>query len=551
MLKTLSINNFAIIDNINLDFPSGLNIITGETGAGKSILLGALGLILGERADLKSFYNQEDKCIVEAEFEIKEYDLKEFFEEEDLDYEDSILVRREILPNGKSRAFINDTPVNLKSLQSLSSRLIDVHQQFDTLSIQHEDFQRDALDALARNKEALKEYKAIYNAYTSDKKKLEQLKESLQKQTSENDYLKFTYEELEAAKITPGIQASLEEELNILENAELIKKNLVAATYNLTESERSLIQQLREVNFLVSAVSKYDKRIEDILQRLSEITPEIQDISATLEQIAENTEISPERIEDLQSHLSNIYKLLKKHNVLEADELIAIRDNLATRLEGSLDLEDQMITLKKRIEENYSKLLEKGKNISTGRSKAASFLEKNVHEMLAVLNMPHARIKTEFIPLTEPNQYGLEQIKILFNANKGSVPAEIKSVASGGELSRLALCMQSLVASSIPLPTMIFDEIDAGVSGSISLQMGNILRKLSDKHQVIVITHSPQVAAKADKHFYVYKEVVKNQTYTKVRILDSEQRIYNIASMLSTDPPSQAAMANARELIEN
>lgn len=550
MIKSLSINNFAIIDKLVLEFPLGLSIITGETGAGKSILLGALALILGERADGKSFFNQEEKCVIEGEFDISDYSLNSFFQEEDLDYDNTVLIRREILPNGKTRAFINDTPVNLKSLQSLTSKLIDIHQQFDTLSIQDEEFQRNAIDALAKQKEIVKEYQSIYKEYITAQKDLETLQAKLLKQSADNEYLNFIYEELVNAGLEPGLQSRLEGELHVLENAELIKKNLMAAFFSLTEAERSQMQQLREVNFLLSAVSKFDKRIEEQQERIQQILPEIEDISACLEQIADKTEYDSQLIEELQTRLNLLYKLIKKHNVQNSDELLTLQTDLESKLEGSFDVQSQIKSLQKEIQHKQSILYKLGENISSGRKSASEFLEKKVHEMLSMLNMEHARIKTSFIPLAEPGPNGLENLKILFSANKGNVPSEIKTVASGGELSRLALCIQSLVASSIPLPTMIFDEIDAGVSGGVALQMGNILRKLSDQHQVVVITHSPQVAAKADKHFYVYKEIIGEQTYTKVKTLDKNQRIHVIASMLSSDPPTQAAIANAQELME-
>ncbi|HMG15723.1 MAG TPA: hypothetical protein VK590_09760, partial [Saprospiraceae bacterium] len=347
-----------------------------------------------------------------------------------------------------------------------------------------------------------------------------------------------------------GIQITLEAELHTLENAELIKKNLMACFLNLTESDRSLMQQLREVNFLLSAVSKFDKRIEEQQLRIEQILPELEDISGTIEQIADKSEYDNQMIEGIQSKLNVIYKLIKKHNVQNSDELISLQSELESKLEGSFDVQEQIKNLQKEIQLKLGDLLKIGETITEGRKNASAFLENKVHEMLTLLNMEHARIKTSFIPLNEPGPNGLENIKILFSANKGNVPAEIKSVASGGELSRLALCIQSLVASSIPLPTMVFDEIDSGVSGGVALQMGNILRKLSDKHQVVVITHSPQVAAKADKHFHVYKEVIGEQTFTKVKILDKDQRIHVIASMLSTNPPTQAAIANAKELME-
>lgn len=550
MIKSLNIKNFAIIDEVQLDFDSGLTIITGETGAGKSILLGALGLIMGGRIDSKLFFDQSEKCVIEAEFNVAHYDLADFFKSEDLDYEDQVIIRREILSNGKSRAFINDTPVNLKTLHNLSSQLIDIHQQFDTLSIQQEGFQRNALDALARHKDLVKKYEHNYKEYHQSKKVLEELKLSVDKQGAEREYQQFLYDELAALNLTPGLQISLENELSMLENAELIKKNLNAGFQHLTESDRSIFQQLREVNYLLQNVQKYNPEISVLTERLEQVQYEIEDISSSLESIAERTDFDPEKIELYQSKLDLIYKLLKKHKLQDSDQLINLQHTLEHQLQGDGDVSEMITRLEQQILTSEKMLSGEGSAISTGRRKAADVLETKVNEMLHALNMPNAFIKVHFTELEAAGPHGFEHISYLFAANKGSIPAEIKSVASGGEVSRLALSIQSLVASSIPLPTMVFDEIDSGVSGSVSLKVGNILRGLSNEHQVIVITHSPQIAAKADKHYLVYKSDIGNQTKTSVAVLSETERITHIATMLSSDPPTPSALANARELME-
>lgn len=550
MIKSLNIKNFAIIDEVQLNFDAGLTIITGETGAGKSILLGALDLIMGGRVDSKMFFDQSEKCIIEAEFDVKDYDLADFFSEEDLDYENQVIIRREILSTGKSRAFINDTPVNLKTLQNLSAQLIDIHQQFDTLSIQQEIFQRNALDALARQKEQVKSYETTFKSYHQALKKLEELKAAVDKQVAEKEYQQFLYDELSAINLSEGLQTNLEAELAVLENAELIKKNLNAGFQHLTESERSIFQQLREVNFLLQAVQKYDPEISGLSERLEQVQYEIEDISFSLERIADKTEFDPEKTEQYQAKLDQIYKLLKKHKMQDSDQLMGLLFSLEHQLHGEGDVSEMIPKLEKEIAQMSDTLRKSGAELTKGRKKAAEVLETKVNEMLHTLNMPNALIKVHFTELSEPGAHGFEQISYLFSANKGSIPAEIKSVASGGELSRLALSIQSLVASSIPLPTMVFDEIDSGVSGSVSQKVGKILRSLSDEHQVIVITHSPQIASKADKHYLVYKSDQGKQTKTYVTELNIEDRITNIAIMLSTDPPTPAAVANARELME-
>lgn len=550
MIRSLNIKNFAIIDEVSLAFEGGLTIITGETGAGKSILLGALNLILGGRVDSKMFFNQDDKCVIEAEFDISDYDLYGFFEEEDLDFDQHVIIRREILPSGKSRAFINDTPVNLKALQHLSSQLIDIHEQFDTLSIQTENFQRNALDALARHKDKIKSYETEFKEYAQAVKSLEELRSTSDKQEAEQEYRQFLFDELEALHLTEGIQNMMESELAILENAELIKKNLNAAYQHLSESDNSIFQQLREVNLLLQAVSKFNDGIGGLSERLEQVQYEIEDIAVSLEQIADKTEFDPEKTNIFQTKLDEIYRLLKKHKLQNSDQLMAMRNQLELQLNGEGDVGEMLAKLEKKIVELLAHLKSTGAEISKGRKSAALVLESKVNEMLQQLNMPNALLKVHLYESEQPGPHGLEQISYLFSANKGSVPAEIRTVASGGELSRLALSIQSLVASSIPLPTMVFDEIDSGVSGAVSLKVGNILRTLSDKHQVIVITHSPQIAAKANKHYHVYKTDIGTQTKTYVRELSVDERIASIAIMLSTDPPTKAALENARELME-
>lgn len=550
MIKSLHIKNFAIIDEVQLDFDNGLTIITGETGAGKSILLGALGLILGGRADAKQFYNQDEKCIIEAEFNIANYDLEDFFKTEDLDYESSLIIRREILSTGKSRAFINDTPVNLKTLQLLASQLIDVHQQFDTLSIQHESFQRSALDALAKQKPNIKHYEQVFKDFMLKTKELEALKISSENFASEREFQQFLLDELSVLQLKSGIQNELESELSILENAELIKKNMDVAYRQLSESERSVVQELRDVNYLLQAVIKYNTAIEALSDRLEQAQLEIEDIASTLESIGEKTEFDPEKTEHHQQKLDLIYKLLKKHKKHSADDLLDLIDELEQKISGEGNVDERIKKLEKEIVSLENELKTEGKQISKGRKEAATVMEKQVNEMLHALNMPNAMIKVSMEALTSPSLHGFENINFLFSANKGSAPAEIKSVASGGELSRLALSIQSLVASSIPLPTMVFDEIDSGVSGSVAQKVGKILSDLSNGHQVIVITHSPQIAAQADKHYLVYKSDAQKQTRTYVKEMNKDERIYHIATMLSSDPPTTAAMTNARELME-
>lgn len=549
MIRSLQIRNYAIIEELEMDFSRGLTIVTGETGAGKSILLGALGLIMGKRADIKSLYNLEDKCVVEAQFDVSRYGLKGFFAENDLDYEDNMFIRREITPSGKSRAFVNDTPVTLNILQDLSSTLVDLHQQFENLDIHQVSFQLRLLDALAENKGRLDEYRRGFTQYQANRRRLADLIRRNQSAAKELDFLNFQLEEFKAAALKAGEQAAMEEELTRLANAEDIKKTLAGAFQQLSESEVSVIGQLEEVAQALKGIRKFDPRLEQFFERFDSVLVELNDLSQEFEGIAEETEHEPERIMQVQQRLDMIYRLQNKHQVSSIENLLEIQDNLQKQLDDIGDLSNEIAALEQEARRQEENLREQAEELSRRRHAVVGGFEHKVEQMLAQLAMEHARLKVEFTRLEELGPTGFDEVNFLFAANMGSRLQLIKDVASGGELSRLTLVVKSLVASAIPLPTLIFDEIDTGISGDVALKMGNILRRLSNEHQVISITHSPQIASKADVHYFVFKRIKEGRTITEVRGLELEERIQAIATMLSQSPPSDSAIANARELL--
>lgn len=551
MIKSLSIKNYAIIDDLQIDFSKGLTIITGETGAGKSILLGALGLIMGNRADTKSLYNLNEKCVIEAVFDIRAYDLRRFFQEEDLDYDPELVIRREITPSGKSRAFVNDSPANLKVLQRLTGALIDLHQQFDMLDIHEVSFQLRMLDALAGNRKVLESYQTLFDQYQANKRTLHRWQQQAENAQKESDFQQFQLDELRDARLQQGEQEALEAELDRLNSAEDIKRNVGAAFQQLSESEFPIIGQLQELAQGISTVKNADPDLAQAFSRFEGTIFELEDLAKDFERIAEATEYDGARIQEINERLDIIYRLQKKHQVQEISELLHIQAELEEQLEGVVDLSDRILAMERTLQEQEKELRTLGEMLHETRITVIPDFEQKVRQRLEQLSMKYAQLKVEIQPLDEPSGTGLDEVHFLFAANKGSRLQLIKDVASGGELSRLNLVTKSLVASAIPLPTLIFDEIDTGISGDVALKMGNIMRELSNEHQVVSITHSPQIASKADAHYFVYKEVDEEQerTTTNVRMLSPEDRVYTLATMLSQNPPSESAIENAKELL--
>lgn len=549
MLKRLHIRNYALIDELEIQFSDKLTIITGETGAGKSILLGALGLVMGDRADSKVFYRESEKIVVEAWFEVAAYDLREFFEENELDYDTEVVIRREISAAGKSRAFVNDTPVNNNVLKRLTDVLLDLHQQFDTLDIHNINFQLRMVDALADNSLILKGYQQNFRQFAADKKRLAELVERSQNGEREMDFLKFQFEELAAANLATGEQDALENELQRLTNAEDIKRTFGTSAHHLLESEQSIVGQLQALARSMSSARRFGSDASSLAERMEAIVVDLQELAKDCDRLAEGTEHDPARIAEVNERLNIMYKLLKKHNLAAVDELLALQGNLEKQLGSFADLGEAIADLEQKIGEQEQVLRKIAAQLSERRRAVTADFEEKVQAMLTQLSMPHARLKVEVRPLENLTSTGLDDVEFLFATNVGSKFLPIKDVASGGELSRLTLCAKSLVADAIPLPTLIFDEIDTGISGDVSLKMGLILKDLAARHQVVSITHTPQIAARADSHYFVYKKIVEDKTVTNVRLLSHEERVRSLAVMLSGNPPSDAALATARELI--
>ena len=551
MLTRLSINNYAIIDELEIDFSGKLSIITGETGAGKSIIIGALGLILGERADSSSLVNKEKKCIVEGTFSgNSKKQVTDFLKANELDAEEELVLRREIGTNGKSRAFINDTPVNLVQLQQLSSLLIDLHQQFDTLELGETDFQRQVLDALAGQLSLVEEYQLQYRQWLQLRKETEELKAQQQQFEKEADYNRFQFTELEEAAFRENELEETEAELKLLNNSEGIKAALAKTYFDLRESETPVVQQLKILLNQLNAFSSYHPDLPVLLQRLQSAQVELQDIADDVDRISNHINYDPDRIEQLNERLSLGYKLQKKHDVSSTAELLMIQKELEEKLQAVLNIEETIQQKEKETNHLLAEAKKTAEKITTGRNKQVKTLEDKVNKLLVQVGMPNAKLKVLVQP-ADLSSSGADAIEFLFDANRSGQFQPVRKVASGGELSRLMLCIKSLVAQSIDLPTLIFDEIDTGISGEAARQVGIIMKELAAKRQVICITHQPQIAGKADAHFFVYKEIVRDKVKTNIRQLTTEERITAIAKMLSGEKPTAAAMENAREMVMN
>jgi DNA repair protein RecN (Recombination protein N) len=549
MLKKLHIRNYALIDELEIDFSDKLTIITGETGAGKSILLGALGMIMGERADTKIFYREGEKCVVEGTFLVKKYDLGTFFEENELDYDDEVVIRRELTTSGKSRAFINDTPVSNKVLEQLTAALIDLHQQFDTLDIHNVNFQLRMIDALAENRQILSDYQSGFRQFVSEKKRLDKLLAQQESASRETDFLQFQLDEFNKAALMDGEQAAQESEMTRLSNAEDIKTAFGAAFNQLSEAENAIVPQLKDLARSLAAMRRLDKSLATIAERLDAQVIDLQELAKDCEAIAEDTDHDPQRILEIQQRLDIIYRLQKKHGVGSVEELMQIQDTLASKLGNFTDLADEIVTVEQNLAALDKRLRAIGSTLTERRKSVVDGFETKVQHLLTQLSMPHARLKVAVEATENLTPTGCDAVEFLFATNVGSKFLPIKNVASGGELSRLNLCTKSIVADAIPLPTLIFDEIDSGISGDVALKMGLILRELSGRHQVIAITHTPQVAARANCHYFIYKKTEGDRTATNVKMLAPDERVRAVATMLSGNPPSVNALETARELL--
>jgi DNA repair protein RecN (Recombination protein N) len=556
MLQQLSITNYALIDNLQISFDAGLNILTGETGAGKSIILGALSLILGQRAESRYFFNQQKKCVIEGQFKIAGFHLKAFFEENDLDYEAETVLRREISADGKSRAFVNDTPVNLNLLKALGEKLIEIHSQHATMEINNPLFQLLVVDSVARHNEQLTTYQVKFKAYRKLNSQLKQLIEEGDKAKADVDYYQFQYDELEKAALSDDEQEPLEQELYTLNNADEIKRNLSGAHYLMQEGETAALIQLREAGHQLAITEKFNPAIAELYQRLNSTVIELKDIAAEIEALEQQTQTNPARVDEVNARLSLIYTLQKKHRVNTNAELLQIQSDLSDKIQKALFSDEAIEKLQKQITAEHKELQQIAAELSANRAKAIPAIEQQVLQTLSEMGMGNSALKIEQTqtggqnsPLGGLGDNGIDQIKFLFTANKGHALAEMSKVASGGELSRLMLSIKSLIARYTALPTIIFDEIDTGVSGEVAHKVGQIMEQLAQNLQVITITHLPQIASKGQSHYFVYKDDEADVTKTRIKQLSKPERITEIAKMLSGEKPGESAMQNAKELL--
>ncbi|MGJ1419419.1 DNA repair protein RecN [Sphingobacterium spiritivorum] len=552
MLSRLYIRNYALIDTLDISFDKGLNIITGETGAGKSIIMGALSLILGSRIEGKYFFNQDQKCIIEGYFNIGAYHLQSFFDEHDMDYETETIIRREISVDGKSRAFINDSPVNLAILKSLGEQLIDVHSQHATLQINTEAFQLLVIDSIAGNAELKIAFEKTFKEYRSTKKKLEELKGAIKNANAELDYHQFLFDELEQANLQDGEQTRLEEEQQQLENAEEIKRGLLSAVNYLTEQEANAVSLIKDALGQLQHIEKYMPASEDLFTRLQSTHIELKDIVNEIEGLEQTVVLDESRLDSVNDRLNIIYTLQKKHRVEQVGELIALRNDLESKIISASSQEELLITLEKQLTSVLQALKDLAGQLSASRKDVLPQIQDHVASVLAEVGMPHARLHIELQSLDETQfkESGQDSVQFLFSANKGQELQPIHKVASGGELSRVMLAIKSLIARSTALPTIIFDEIDTGISGEVALKVGEIMQRLASHMQVLAITHLPQIASKGKSHFKVYKEDSGDKTQSNIVLLNQQERVLEVAQMLSGANPGEAAIKHATELIE-
>ena len=549
MLLSLSIKNYALIENLEIQFSDKFSIITGETGAGKSILLGALGLVLGNRADLSSLKDDTQKCIIEAEFLISAYNLKEFFKQNDLDYEELTIIRREILPSGKSRAFVNDSPVNLSELQELGNYLLDIHSQHQTRELIGEDFQLNLLDLVSQTSDLLSEYKTNLKELKQSEKELASLLTDKDSLVKEYDYNTFLLEELVKSNLKVGELEELEQEVEQLSNVSLIEENLSKIVGLSNEETIGIITQLKEAKNSFAKIEAYSKLYKDLVQRLDSIIIEYLDIIKESEVSLEKLEHNPERLEFVNNKLQVIYSLFQKHQVNSVEELLQIQEDLEAKVLKVDEFDMQIQNLEKQIEELNVKLNSLAASISQKRKDKAPSLATEIRNIISSLGMPDAQLEFAFTELETFGKNGTDLISLNFSANKGSNLSPIKKVASGGELSRVMLAIKAVLANYSKLPTIIFDEIDTGVSGEIAIKMAEVMDKMSDKMQVFAITHLPQIAAKGNQHYKVFKYNQGNTTFSEIKLLSNDDRIVEIAEMLSGKNISESALTHAKNLL--
>lgn len=549
MIKSLNIRNYALIEKLEMQLFPGLNIITGETGAGKSIILGSLELAMGKRADTGVLYNKNENCVVELEYNISQYGLEDFFSNNELEYSDDITITRLINPSGKSRAFINDEPVNLNVLKDLTDQLILMHRQFDNLDLMNSDYQLKIVDNFANNMDIISDYKSKFETYKKTSTQLKDLIIARDKFAKEMQFIEFQFNELNTAKkdiIEFENNSNLFQNLN---NSENIKNTLFQAFDNLSEGEDSILNKLENISRDLNNLELINKDFEDSRDSISDIIEKLNEISNKYIELAENSETDEEKSAELKNKIDFVNNLIVKYKVRDAKDLEELRNNLELQLKEHFDVDEKIQKLEKEIDVLNLELVNICKSIHDRRQKGAMDLVKNIETILQDLSLPNTKIQINIEQTEEFQQTGMDKVNFLFSANKGSEFKLLKEVVSGGELSRLSLSIESAIAGKMSLPTMIFDEIEAGISGEVARKMGKILKQMSSKHQIINITHSPQIAAKADYHYFVFKNIVHNKTITDITLLGQDERITEVAKMLSGDPPTEGALRNAKELI--
>jgi len=551
MLKTLHISNYALISEINIGFNSGFSVITGETGAGKSIIIGALSLILGQRAESRFIKEGEEKAIVEAEFDIRDYRLEHFFEINELDFHpEQCIIRREITASGKSRAFINDTPVSLQLLRELSAKLIDIHSQHENLLLSDDQYQLQVVDNMAQNASIFKQYQQYYSQWKNLQTQLSQLQKTADKQLSELDYLKFQFQQLEEAHLSENEQDDLEMELETLSHTEEIKQELQKAVFLLTDEQKSLVL-LKEVIDAVGRIKSYISEGENWHKRLESVYIELKDIAQEITSLEENIDFQPDRLEWVEQRLNEIYTLEKKFKLSSISELLSLKENLKEELQHIESFDEEIDALKKKIAEAHKNVQQQAEFLTKSRLNAVEPIEKFLKEQLSRLGMPNIQFKVEITDAAEFSETGKDTVQFLFSANKNQSLQPVAQIASGGEVSRLMLSIKSLMAHRAGLPTIIFDEIDTGVSGEIAHRMAEIMKEMSKNIQVIAITHLPQIAAKGNQHYRVFKDDSGKTTQTHINLLDREERIWEVAQMLSGENVTEVALGNAKELLKS
>ena len=551
MLQNLFIENYALIEELDIRFPEGFSVITGETGAGKSIMLGALSLILGSRADTKVLKNESKKCIIEGSFHVGDYHLEPFFEKHDLDFDELSILRREISPGGKSRAFINDTPVTLNVLKELGDRLVNIHSQHETITLNDANFQLAVVDSFARTSGSLQAYQQEYRSYKAHLKELEDLKSIDSKAKSDLDYIQFQFNELEEAKLEKDEQQDLEEDQKILLHAEEIKSAILESSEKLDAGEINILNLLNEIERSLQHIAPYHNEVEELSERITSCLIELKDISHELSLTGDGINVDPFKLSEITERLDLIYQLQQKHKVQSVEELLDLKERLDNQLNSIESIDEQIEVLSKQIKEEEKALNDLAMDLSDMRRHAIADIESEIIGMLCQLGMPDARFTVLMEPLPEPGKEGIDRIKFLFNANKGAALHEISKIASGGELSRLMLAIKSMISGKRLLPTIIFDEIDMGVSGEVADKVGDILSKMARQMQVITITHLPQIAGKGNVHFRVYKDNSGEIAKSVIEKLNADERVVEIAKMMSGAEVTDIAMENARVLLSN